>query len=178
MKTRRKGRSNRRSELSQSLFGSAGWLFADLMVALAMLFLVANTVGFITPSKPKPPRSRIVHTPHHSPQGLDPNYLSFRVAVTPESVQAAGTAAIAQLLSGVNHQLAIHNASGREVGFVIVLAAGPDDPVGQNQAIQTANNIVTVLRKQDRPAFAPSAGIGYWGGASPDDFQFHVFFLY
>jgi hypothetical protein len=41
------------------VFGSTGWLFADLMVAIAMAFLVANTVGARSPHhKPHPPRPK------------------------------------------------------------------------------------------------------------------------
>jgi hypothetical protein len=45
----RRRRANQASQLGNSLFGGTGWLFADLMLAIAMAFLVANTVGVHTP---------------------------------------------------------------------------------------------------------------------------------
>src|SRR5271169_5669185 len=41
-----------REELKGPFIASSGWLFADLLLALAMLFLVANTV--VVPLKPTP----------------------------------------------------------------------------------------------------------------------------
>ena len=39
---------------SPILFGAAGWLFADLLLALAVIFLVANSVGQVTVPTPTP----------------------------------------------------------------------------------------------------------------------------
>lgn len=39
----------RRDAGGTAIFGSAGWLFADLMLALVAAFLIANTVGQSTP---------------------------------------------------------------------------------------------------------------------------------
>jgi hypothetical protein len=44
--------SGQGGDVGHSFFGGTGWLFADLMMALAVVFLVATTVGFPAPSKP------------------------------------------------------------------------------------------------------------------------------
>jgi len=50
---------------SPALFGAAGWLFADLLLAIAMLFLVANSVAHVTP--PPTPTPTPTLTPKPTP---------------------------------------------------------------------------------------------------------------
>lgn len=51
------------SARGHALFGSTGWLFADLLLGLALIFLVATTVGTAPlPTHPKPhPTARPTH---------------------------------------------------------------------------------------------------------------------
>lgn len=42
-------KKRRREDLKKTFMGAAGWLFADLLLALAMLFLVANTISLTKP---------------------------------------------------------------------------------------------------------------------------------
>src|SRR5579859_1550016 len=66
---------------------SAGWLFADLLLALAMLFLAANTIG-IKPPPPSPtpnpvtPTATTAPTPTPLPR-LELNFHEFHIVVDP-----------------------------------------------------------------------------------------------
>jgi hypothetical protein len=70
------------SDVGHSFFGGTGWLFADLMVALAMVFLVATALGFPTPSKsaaahhPAPKKSPAVK---HPEAALDFKYVTITI---------------------------------------------------------------------------------------------------
>ena len=55
-------RRTRRVGVGPNLFGATGWLFADLFIALAVGFLVANTVGYVPP-----PSARAQPTPTPTP---------------------------------------------------------------------------------------------------------------
>lgn len=184
MRTRRRSARGDGGDLGHTLFGGTGWLFADLMLALAAIFLVANTVGFLTPSKSHHAGQEPTPTPHPTksprpkPVGLNPDYLSLAVPVTPASVRSAGQPAITRLIKDVNKQLTARDLSNRRVGFVIVLAYGADDPADQDQAVATARTVVHALHREDHPIFASATGIGYWGGSAVDGFTLKIFFLY
>src|SRR5258708_33752377 len=63
MATRTGNRQRRAARASYSgnvLFGGIGWLFADLMLALAMLFIAATSAGTAPSSHPKPAPSPTV----------------------------------------------------------------------------------------------------------------------
>jgi hypothetical protein len=59
------------SAIGHSLFGSTGWLFADLLLALAVVFLVATTVG--TAPLPTPKKHPAASTTHKVTQAKKPN---------------------------------------------------------------------------------------------------------
>jgi hypothetical protein len=118
------------------MFGGAGWLFADLMLALAVAFLVADTVR--TPPPPSPPTAvqsgPAVHprspspsppTPSASPSGpaLDFHDINYTLTVDPVGLQAGSASAEAS----VHAQVAgISRLTGRRVGLVLLFAGDPD----------------------------------------------------
>lgn len=104
-----------------SMFGVTGWLFADLLLALALAFLVATTVGSGTSSKTIP---KATSTPQatHKPQAvrpkktpplqLDPVNITFTIADpaglaegSPSAV-AAVRGTILQEIRGIKHRSA------------------------------------------------------------------------
>jgi hypothetical protein len=56
-------RRNRRTTAGAAL---VGWLFADLLLALAMIFLVANASGIVLARVPRPHRRRRLRRPRPS----------------------------------------------------------------------------------------------------------------
>src|SRR5690348_9574944 len=69
-----------RRNFRELLGGSAGWLFADLLLALAMLFLAANTIAPKHPVPARPtPTSTAKVTPTPRPlQGLERKVYKIR----------------------------------------------------------------------------------------------------
>ncbi|MFF3408768.1 hypothetical protein ACFYW8_21650 [Streptomyces sp. NPDC002742] len=159
----------------------AGWLFADLLL---MLFLVAMASVPADPSRVKgsptaspsgtPPTGSPSASPSGSPrpEGLDPDYIKVEIKISPDSVRDHDTS---QLRKRLTEELARKNPKGLPVGFVLVFASGPNSLVGQSQAIDTAETVVSDLRDKE-PGFARSAGLGYWE-APGGYFDFKIFLL-
>lgn len=82
MRTRTRRRASQRGvSVGHSFFGGTGWLFADLMVALAMVFLVATTVGFAKPTPPPAPHPVPTKSPvpKRPEPALDLNYVTITI---------------------------------------------------------------------------------------------------
>lgn len=143
------------------MFGGAGWLFADLMLALAVAFLVADTVG--TP--PPPSQQRAVHhrpaptpapttpapatptpTPSASPPGpaLDLGYITVTLTVDPAGLQAGSARAEASVRTQIAR---IGGLADRRVGLVLLFAGDPDpdNPADYNAAIGLDRKMARVL---------------------------------
>ncbi len=149
----------------------AGWLFADLF----LLLLVAGLAALPARGTPDPEASGSASgfpspppTPTRPP-GLDPDYLTFTLSVSPDAYRAG---AEARLVRQATAKLNAKNPERRKVGFVLVFAA--DDRNNAGRAQDTANDVVDSLRRS--PAFAGSAGLGYWNGKN-GDFELKVFLL-
>jgi hypothetical protein len=147
----------------------AGWLFADL-------FLVLLIAGLATlPAKPSGSDQSPSPSPSPAPSkthevGLDPAHIDFNVDVSPSSFRGGSHK---PLLDKVNSELRRRDPSGRQVGFVLVFASGPQGDAGT--AVQTATKAFKLLKSQSR-LFANSTGLGYWSGDG-DHFEFKIFLL-
>ena len=107
MRTRSRRRIGPRIDSGHVLFGGTGWLFADLMLAIAMAFLVATTIGFpLSPHRPPP------STPHHKlpakhavikpPQpALDFKYVTINLRIDPAGLLANDPTATASIRNQV-----------------------------------------------------------------------------
>jgi hypothetical protein len=163
----------------------AGWLFADLIL---VLFIAAFTS---LPAPPAPSGAAPTSSPTHGltpspkpsahatarPRVLEEQPQTFSVGdVSPADVSssdpATSAAAVGKLLGELRNELAARKVQGRQAGFVIVLAYGPIDGIGQ--AISTANSVVGILKKQESQ-FSGAAGLGYWSGSA--GFEFKIFFF-
>jgi len=94
---------------------AAGWLFADLLLVLAMLFLAANTMGIHPPPPPTHP------TPTPTPQKvlaqLEQSHHSFTISVDTGALLAGNQSAA----NSVMHQIAGQPfLQGRSAGLIIV----------------------------------------------------------
>lgn len=101
---------------SHSVFGSTGWLFADLMVAIAMAFLVANTVGARSPHhKPHPPRPK---PPVCSQPALNRNKpVKVTLSINPAGLISNVQSAQAAVRQQVRHTAGL---ATKRAGFVII----------------------------------------------------------
>lgn len=152
----------------------AGWLFADLFLLLLVAGLAALPAK--TSVKPVKPNNSPTSTPTPTPtpthhQGLDPNYQTFDISLSPDAYRAGSHS---QLVSEVNAQLNRLGLTHSKIGFVLVFATD-NDPNQAERAIITATDAYNQLHRQS-PEFADAAGLGYWGGAG-SDFQFKIFLL-
>lgn len=129
------------------MFGSIGWLFADLMFALAMAFLVATTVG--QPPRPDavahastaPSRSRSP-APTRSPEPvLELNPVEITLTVDPRGLLTGNASAKAALARAIRRDSRL---SGRRAGLVLTFGGALNG--SQGQAIAIANQADNVLR--------------------------------
>lgn len=155
MAPRYQRRSERQDGSALAMFGGAGWLFADLMLALAVAFLVADTVSPPPPSSPPKAvqsRSAVHHrptpkpAPSASPSGpaLDLSYITTFLTVDPASLQAGSTQAEASIRTQVAR---ISGLTGRRVGLVLLFAGDPDlnNQTDRNAAISLDQKMARVL---------------------------------
>lgn len=85
---------------------------------------------------------------------------------------ATRSAAIGKMLGELHAQIVAQGLQGRQAGFVIVLAYGPMDGIGQ--ALSAANSVVNILKDRESQ-FSGVAGLGYWSGSA--GFEFKIFFF-
>ncbi len=127
---------------------SVGWLFADLLLALAVLFLLANTVG--SPLKPKPIPKETVVTPTPIPTQLprlELTFHEFKINIDPNALLNDSQSAINAVKQGVRAQAFLR---GRSAGLVIAYGGAPDtSQIGRAQAIAgKAYNVLKMLGKE------------------------------
>ena len=122
----RRRTGSRHSATGHLLFGSAGWLFADLLLALAITFLLANTVAVALPTPPSPhpakPHPVPVHKkpprPGHPEAALDFHYIDVMVTNVDSYGAAAGqSSAIAPIIKAVADD---RQLKGRSAGLVLL----------------------------------------------------------
>lgn len=114
-----------RDRSPQPLMLMAGWLFADLLLALGMLFLVGNTVGIIKP--PPTPTPTTPPTPTIMPTATPILRLETRPDVIYLTTDTAGllsgsSSARQSLINGIKGH---HELQGKRAGLVIVSVGAP-----------------------------------------------------
>ena len=105
-----------REDLRKSVLVSTGWLFADLLLALAMLFLAVNTM-----SQPE----QIVRKPTPvavSPQRLEQAYHRFIISINRDKLLGNDVDEKSNVTSQVRQQTFLR---GRTAGLVIVYGGAP-----------------------------------------------------
>jgi hypothetical protein len=132
-----------------NLFGATGWLFADLFVALAMAFLVANTIGNVPP-----PSARLVPTPTPTlsptpvpPRALDLEPISIDLQINTSSLLADDPQEIANIEQQVRATPAL---TGRSAGLVLAFggASGVNPATGRQIAEKVDQDVLQALGAQ------------------------------
>lgn len=147
-------RKSYREDLKNSFTVSAGWLFADLLLALAMLFLAANTFAIRPPPKTlltPTPTATAAATPKPTvlPR-LELNFHEFTINVDPNGLLNGSQSAIASVEKEVKAQTILR---GRSVGLVIAYGGAPsDNQISQAQAV--AGKVYGVLKILGKQGFA------------------------
>src|SRR5579883_3188347 len=113
---------------SESRGPNVGWLFADLLLALTVIFLVANATGTIAlpprhQGKTPTPVRLITPTPTPTavPLSIDPHDLNLQFTIADYTDLTNGvTSAQQSFLASFQQQLTAHNASHRRVGIALI----------------------------------------------------------
>ncbi len=131
-------------DLRGSFSMSAGWLFADLLLVLAMLFLAANTMG-IHPPVPVTPTPAVTPTPPPLAQ-LEQTYHEFTVHVDRQAFLQNDPAAIRSVIQQITGQAFLQ---GRSAGLIIVYGADPSDCTYAYQVDKKVYSLVRTIGKTD-----------------------------
>lgn len=126
----RRRTGSRHSATGHLLFGSAGWLFADLLLALALTFLLANTVAVALPASSNHHQAKTNTAPIHKkktttppprrpePPALDFQYIDVKVTNVDSYGAATGqSSAMAPILKAVADDPKL---KGQSAGLVLV----------------------------------------------------------
>ena len=153
------------STSGHTIFGSTGWLFADLLLALALAFLLAATFG--TPAPPKPPvpccktpaPTPTTPTPTPTlPDALDLKYVTVPLTIDPGDISA----------TAIRHTIATNpKLTGRQAGLVILFAGGPDPNGRQWEQIDSQVWSILQSMNHDTPLFREAISRQFWNGVYP-----------
>ncbi|HEU0001511.1 MAG TPA: hypothetical protein VFQ36_11455 [Ktedonobacteraceae bacterium] len=144
---------NKRNLRDMSILG--GWLFADLLAALMVIFLAAQPAfPKIIPKTPTPVlKPTVTTTPTPTPEPrLDFNYHSFRMdTVDYAGILANKPSAVQAVEQFINSQSLLRN---RSAGLVIVYdGASTDADIGDAETIGQAviDNVLKVMGRRGGP---------------------------
>jgi len=141
-----------REHRSSALIASVGWLFADLLLALSMLFLVANTQGVpvVATPTPTPTRAVLISSPTPKPlPRLDTRPLTLTLNVDSTQLLQGASSAI----NSVKQQIQVSKAlRGRRAGLVIAYGGAPSaNDISTAQSI--ASKVMNVLASLGKEGF-------------------------
>jgi hypothetical protein len=145
-----------RPRTQRNMFALAGWLFADMFLAMTMIFLLGSTIGTHVPKvKPITPTPALIgmdKTPITVNFTVDPNF-----AVDSNGLLNTDPGVVAQVQSEVRRQLrnylSTHNNG--KAAFVSTFGGGTDDQIDTNEA-NTINTILQNMGKRQHYVFDSS----------------------
>lgn len=143
--------NNRRER--RSMFSLAGWLFADLLLALTTIFIVASAVGVYVPPQPK---SKPTPTPRVLPR-LELKFHRFTINVDPGGLLNGDQNAVDSVKQQVRAQSFL---KGRSAGLVIVYGGAPSDS-DISTALNIASKIYDIILALGKQGFAFSRASRY-----------------
>lgn len=131
-------RRTRRVGVGPNLFGATGWLFADLFIALAVGFLVANTVGYVPPpsARAQPTPSPTATATPIPPRALDLKPITITLQVDYSALLSDSPSAIAAVEEQVRQAPGLSN---RSAGLVLAFGGAAD--VGPGEALKIAAKV-------------------------------------
>lgn len=161
-----------------SLLSVIGWIFADMLLVLVVIFLATQTGGAVAPnpvssSRTTPPPTTTTTTATTTtpalPPGVDSNYVCFRVATDPAVLTGPPSplrdAHLADLQRQVADRLAQPDLAGRKAGIVLTFGVAESPGDGINRASIFNNEILPRLGEDFRRADGPVvANRAFWGG--------------
>lgn len=136
-----------RQRTQRNMFVLAGWLFADMFLAMTMIFLLGSTVGTHIPKvKPMTPTPALI--------GMDKRPVTVKFTVDSNRLLNNDLRVIAQVQSEVHRQL--RNYLSRHINgkaaFVSTFGGGTDDWIDTNEA-STINRILQDMGRRQHYVF-------------------------
>lgn len=137
---------------------SVGWLFADLLLALAMLFLIANTIAparpVLIPTPTPTPRLTPTRAPTPTPTPnallLDQDRVTLQIDnINPDGLSAspADAGSVSDLKQKIQAQVTAKGLQGRRAGIAIAYGGVGSNPSGPqiDQGTSVATEVYKVL---------------------------------
>lgn len=152
--------------------GIVGWVFADMLLALVLVFMGTQpgdpTAGTRPPTTTTTtttqPTTTTLPTTTTTPRGVDREYVCIRVQTDPRRMGSAAApgdeAYLASLAEELRRLLAVTGMEGREAG--VVLSFGVSTTPGPGRATAEAYNALVLKRLPE--VFGSSAARGFWDG--------------
>lgn len=148
--------SARRRSTQRNMFTLAGWLFADMFLAMTMIFLIASAIGTYIP---KTSAHTATPTPHLIGMDTTPVTVTFTIDVN--GLLNNDPAVAAQVQSQVRNQLKSYlskHVNGK-AALVLTFGGGTDDEIDTTEAI----NINTILQNMGKQHYVfDGKDIGYY----------------
>lgn len=122
--------------------GLVGWVFADLMLALVIVFLAtqpgdpragATPTTTTTTTTTTAPATTTTTKPA-APPSVDSNYICIRLQTDPSELTAGRPEYVAQVAGEVNQKLKDAGLSGRRAGIVLIFGVSSDLSRGSGYA--------------------------------------------
>lgn len=163
---------NHRHSPRNTIFSLAGWLFADLLLALTVIFIAASAPG-ISIAKNNPPPTVIIQesTPTPTPQPeqptLDNKPFTFNISITSEQPEET------EVIDMVTQKLNESNNSHRKVGFVLNLAGELENPGTGEDRARIFNNALKSMPNFKNAVFKDY----HHTGNAPDTFWLEIYFF-
>lgn len=133
---------------------NVGWLFADLLLALAVIFLIANASGSIasppkapTPTPPPPPTPTAVPPPPPS----TPNYFEFKIAFDDLALAGGNGSTAAEVRSKIEDNLKAYASC--DAVLVLVYGGTPSLDTGSGRAYAAATAVIGQLHTVGKAGF-------------------------
>jgi hypothetical protein len=149
-----------KNELKGSLIIPVGWLFADLLLALAMLFLIANTVAPPVKANRTPtptPTIRPKPTPSPTPTLAALNTYYYDICLQVDPTKLIPGPPDLGAMQAIKNQLRSDpflRKPGRQAGLVIPYGGTPDDlPDHEATGRMVADQVVVVLKSLGKDGF-------------------------
>ncbi|HYS34442.1 MAG TPA: hypothetical protein VEO01_02220 [Pseudonocardiaceae bacterium] len=148
-----------------NLTGLVGWIFADTLLVLVVIFLATQTGGAVSQPLPRPTTPRPTPTPTTTvtaPPGVDSNYVCFPILTDPS---LSSDVALQAIENQVANRLAQPDLTGRRAGVVLTFGVANDPGTGITRATTFNADILPQLgsffQRGDGSVVASRA---FWGG--------------
>jgi hypothetical protein len=169
----RRSRSHPSTSSNEGI-GLAGWLFADLFVGIAVIFLAASSVGGAprrSVASPTTTTSPPTTTTVPKPVSLEREPI---IVVVPDADAKPAEVLGAEVNGAITEQLNQRGIPGARVGFALVFGASPDTGDG----IGIARDADNKLRQALPGLFGDAATRQYWTAELPrGSLRLELFFL-